>query len=201
MAPVPLGLLPRKTGSRLGGRHLRPLRGGLGRDPVPPLVPSQWGSGNRATVSPRWFDSLWCGPAVPHCARPSGGLLKRCSCSRRELQELKSQNPQGVWAGGRTGQRCVPAGPSEWSEGRTRRGGEGQGLLAPWRPYGPPWGGRGTLPAAAFWAAAALGDRARWGLMGLGKLTHQRPWVKNLRFLMRGAGGNSGGLTGLVGRA
>ena len=47
---------------------------------------------------------------------------------------------------------------------------------------GAMWGGRGTLPAAAFWAAAALGDRARWGLMGLGKLTHQRPWVENLRF-------------------
>ena len=140
------GPLPRKTGSQLGGRHLRQLRGGLGRDPVPPLVPSQWGSGNRATVSPCWFDSLWCGPAVPHCARPSGGLLKRCSCSRRELQELKSQTLQGDWAGGRSGRGASWPSPLEWSGGRTQMRRVARGSRGPRKGSGerrPPVGAHG----------------------------------------------------------
>ena len=152
MAPVPLGPLPRKTGSRLGGRHLRPLRGGLGRDPVPSLVPSQWGSGNRATVSPHWYDSLWCGPAVPHCARPSGyssGAPVRGGRCRNYVSD-----PPGDGHGGEAGEE-----PPAESLGVVR----GANLSR----RGAAWlRGSGDPSRCGPWAAAGAAGPLAWGPTG-----------------------------------
>ena len=194
-APVPLGPLPRKTGSRLGDRHLRPLRGGLGRDPVPPLVPSQWGSGNRATVSPHWCDSLWCGPAVPHCARPSGyssGAPVRGGRCRNYVSD-----PQGDGHGGEAGVEPpaeslgVVQGASPIAESCQVLPGTPQGVqgaaTSSWGPMGPGSG----------W------DRAASGPMGLdGHRPTLSPWVKYPRFFnARVPGVTPGGPMGLVWRA
>ena len=158
VAPVPLGPLPRKTGSA-GEFVTRPIpRLGAGRDSSPVVLPAT--GMVRASRAASLCRQVWRrrgplsrglglgGTKVPEPARGLGRRPNRA--------EVRPGRSLGV----------VLRGEPD-AEGRAR-------LLAPWRPYGPPWGGSGTLPVAAFWAAAALGDRARCGLMGLGKLTHQR---------------------------
>ena len=171
---MPLGPLPRKTGSRLGGRHLRPLRGGLGRDPVPSFVPSQWGSGNRATVSPHWYDSLWCGPAVPHCARPSrvtqAVLLFAAGVARTKVpnparglgrrpigkRSILAESP-GVVQGANPNAECCQGLPGT-PTGVQRSGGLQLGPFGPPQRLGPrlvgPYGpGRASTPLAVFRSA------------------------------------------------
>ena len=115
--PLALGIIPRIEA--LSGRSSPvPLRGGAGRDPDPPLVFPANGGGGGSLAARLWTFCLWCGLAVPHCARPLWRLLKRCSCSRREVQELRSSEELllSPWPGGRSGQWCHPV-VSPWERG------------------------------------------------------------------------------------
>ena len=117
MPPLALGTIPRIEA--LSGRSSPvPLRGGAGRDPDPPLVFPANGGGGGSLAARLWTFCLWCGLAVPHCARPLWRLLKRCSCSRREVQELRSSEELllSPWPGGRSGQWCHPV-VSPWERG------------------------------------------------------------------------------------
>ena len=88
-------------------------------------------------------------PLVRACRttlREAFGLLKRCSCSRRELQELKSQTLQGDWAGGRSGRGASWPSPLEWSGGRTQMRRVARGSRGPRKGSGerrPPVGAHG----------------------------------------------------------
>ena len=174
MAPVPLGPLSRKTGSRLGDRHLRPLRGGLGRDPVTPIGSQLMGVGESSYSVP----ALARFPLVRTCRTTlrealsgysSGAPVRGGSC-RTEVPDLArglGRRPIGKWMHPGRVPWSGPGGEPERGGCPWTQVGSGGAAISSWGPCGP--GGA--------W------DRAPSGPMGLD--VHRptlSPWVRYPRY-------------------